>query len=124
MKTSIVLCLLAIVLLFPVSGHAGSPFGDGEIDQDLRFEGFEIKQEGFLTGFIVNTSKKVRPAVKLDVWTTNLQETRVFWRKSLSLGDIAPGGRIGIREPYQIDDQNASRIKFMFRLPSKDNFRN
>jgi hypothetical protein len=124
MKTSIILCLLATVLLFPAFGHASSQFGEGEIDQDLRFEGFDIKQDGFLTGFIVNTSNKTRPAVKVDAWTTNLQETRIFWRKSLSLGDIPPGGRVTIREPYQLDDQNVARIKFMFRLPGKDNFRN
>lgn len=127
MKTSFfaaAFCLLAVFLLFPLNSRAGSPFGDGEIDNDLRFEGFEIRADGFLTGSIVNTSKKVRPAVKLDIWTTNLQETRIFWRKSYSLGDMAPGARIAVKEPYQLDDQKPSRIKFMFRIPNKDTFRN
>ena len=127
MKASLfaaVLCIFAVFLLFPVHGRAATPFSDGEIDDDLRFEGFEVRADGFLTGFIVNTSKKVRPAVKLDVWTTNLQETRIFWRKSFSLGDMAPGARVALKEPYQLDDQNPSRIKFMFRIPTKNNFRN
>lgn len=123
MKTSVLACLLAAVVLFPVLGIAASQFGDGEIDNDLRFEGFDIR-DGFLTGSIVNTSNRMRPAVKMDVWTTNLQETRIFWRKSYSFGDMAPGARVNIREPYQLDDEKPSRIKFMFRVPTKANFRN
>ena len=127
MKTSLfafALCIFAALLLFPANGRAGSPFGDGEIDGDLQYQGFEIRPDGSLTGYIVNSSKKVRPAVKVDMWTTNLQETRIFWRKTLSLGDMAPGARVAVKEPYQLDDQNPARIKFMFRIPNKDNYRN
>lgn len=123
MKTPIFVCLLAAVVLFPVLGLAASQFGDGEIDSDLRFEGFDIR-DGFLAGSIVNTSNRMRPAVKLDIWTTNLQETRIFWRKTYSFGDMAPGARVQVREPYRLDDEKPSRIKFMFRVPTKANFRN
>jgi hypothetical protein len=112
------------VFLFPVSSSAASVFSSGEIDADLQFEDFKIGDNGFLTGFIVNTSKRTLPAVKLDMWTTNTQETQIYWRKTLTLGDMTPGARVPVKEPYKIDRENPGKTKFMFRVPKPANFRN
>jgi hypothetical protein len=112
------------VLLFPACCLAGSYFSSGSIDEDLQFEDFKIGEDGFLTGFIINSSKRTRYAVKLDMWTANTQETQIYWRKSLNLGDLAPGARISVKEPYKIDREDPNRTKFMFRVPNPANFRN
>jgi hypothetical protein len=116
--------LLAAVLLFPAFTFSGSYYSSGVIDQDLQFEDFKIGNDGYLTGFIVNSSRRTRSAVKLDIWTTNTQETQVYWRKTLSLGDLAPGARAPIKEPYKIDREDPEKTKFMFRAPAPANFRN
>ena len=123
MKVLVGFMLLGLLLL-SVSGFASSIYSNGEIDDDLQFEDFKIGDNGFLTGFIVNTSKRTRQAVKLDAWTTNTQETQIYWRKTLNLGDIAPGARISVKEPYQVDRENLSKTKFMFRVPRPGSFRN
>ncbi len=115
--------LLLALLLCPVLCFAG-PRGDGDIDRDLRYEGFHITDDGFLSGYIKNASNKTRNDVRLDMWTTNVAETRIFWRKSLSIGDLAPGARYEVREPYNLDGEDPERIEFKFRAPHKDNFRN
>jgi hypothetical protein len=116
--------MLIGVFLLPVSSSAGSVFSSGEIDKDLQFEDFKIGDSGFLTGFIVNTSNRTLPAVKLDVWTTNTQETQIYWRKTLTLGDLAPGARVSVKEPYKVDREIPGKTKFMFRVPKAANFRN
>lgn len=120
---SILVFLLGGMLLFTAASYAGSVYSSGEIDDDLRFEDFKIG-DGYLTGSIVNASKRTRSAVKLDVWTTNTQETRIYWRKTLSLGDLAPGAKIAVKEPYKVDQEDLARTKFMFRNPNPANFRN
>jgi hypothetical protein len=112
------------VLLLPALTLAGSYYGSGAIDNDLQFEDFKIGNDGYLTGIIVNSSQRTRPAVKLDVWTTNAQETQIYWRKTLNLGDLAPGARAQVKEPYKIDRENPEKTKFMFRVPAPANFRN
>ena len=116
--------LLLGVLLFPAFTLAGSYYSSGSIDTDLQFEDFRIGNDGYLTGFIVNSSKRTRPGVKLDIWTTNTQETQIYWRKTLNLGDLAPGARAPVKEPYKIDREDPEKTKFMFRVPAPANFRN
>jgi hypothetical protein len=116
--------MLLGLLLLPTPGFASSIYSSGEIDTDLQFEDFKIGDNGYLTGFIVNTSKRTRQAVNLDVWTTNTQETQIYWRKTLNLGDIAPGARVSVKEPYKVDREDLSKTKFMFRVPRPANFRN
>jgi hypothetical protein len=117
-------CLCVASLILTGVASAGSVLGEGEIDKDLKYEDFQVGGDGYATGYIVNTSNKPRPAVKLDMWTTNLQETRIFWRKSLSVGDLAPGQRYKVREAYTPNENAPQKVKFMFRIPSKANFRN
>jgi hypothetical protein len=123
LKSFAVFILLGLFLV-PVTGFAASVYSSGEIDQDLQFEDFKIGDNGYLTGFIVNTSKRTRQAVKLDMWTTNSQETQIYWRKTLNLGDLAPGARVTVKEPYKVDREDLARTKFMFRNPQPANFRN
>ena len=124
MARSLTFWLLVGLLLFPLNSYAGSAFGEGEIDQDLKYEGFEVSSDGFLSGYIVNTSNTARQGIKLDMWTTNPQETRVFWRKSITIGELGPKGKHLIKEPYKLDEENPSKIKTMFRLTNPANFRN
>jgi len=120
---AILVFLLGGMLLFAAVSFADSVYSSGEIDDDLSFEDFMIS-DGYLTGSIVNTGKRARPAVKLDVWTTNTMETRIYWRKTMNLGDLAPGARVSIKEPYQLDREDLARTKFMFRFPTQANYRN
>ena len=121
---SVIAFLLFGVLLIPAFTLAGPYYSSGIIDKDLQFEDFRIGEDGYLTGVIVNSSKRPRQDVKLDVWTCNTQETQIYWRKTLSLGDLAPGARVPVKEPYKIDREDPARTKFMFRIPQPANFRN
>jgi hypothetical protein len=103
---------------------AASVFNEGMVDRDLRFEGFSVTDDGFVTGTIVNTSKRLRQAVRMDMWITNIAETRIFWRKSLVLGDMPPGARVEVRENANGSVDSSLRLQFKFRIPQKENFRN
>ncbi len=118
-----VFSFVGVLLIFTCLLSA-SVFNEGMIDKDLRYEGFSVSEDGYITGTIINTSMKARPAVRLDMWITNVAETRIFWRKSLTLGDLAPGGRFEIKENSNGSVDPTMRLQFMFRLPNKDNFRN
>jgi hypothetical protein len=131
LRSFFVCAFVGLLLILSSNGFAGSYLSSGVVnsssgtpDKDLTYEDFEITPDGFITGFIVNTSGRSRPGVTLDFWTTNMQETRIFWRKTVNVGDIAPNAKARIREPYPVKDENPSKTKFMFRLPSAANFRN
>lgn len=133
MLKSLAICLfVGILSILPARGFAATSFlSDGSVntskgtpDDDLKYEGFEITPDGFITGFIVNDSARPRPGVKFDMWTTNMQETRIFWRKTVTVGDLAPHAKVRLKEAYPVKDQDNARTKFMFRLPSEANFRN
>jgi hypothetical protein len=125
------ICFVLGVLIFPLSGLAGPYMSGGEInskvgipDKDLIYEDFHITQDGFVTGYIVNTSDKTRSNVRLDMWTTNMQETRILWRKSLNIGDLGPHAKYQVKEPYKADSGDPATTKVMLRMPSDSNFRN
>lgn len=120
---SMIAFLLAGLLLIPSAVSASSYYSSGAIDNDLQFEDFKIA-DGALTGVIINASKRPRKDVKLDIWTCNTQETQVYWRKTVSLGDVGPGARVSVKEPYKIDREDPAKTKFMFRIPQPANFRN
>ncbi|MGV8075620.1 MAG: hypothetical protein AB2L11_13820 [Syntrophobacteraceae bacterium] len=124
MRKLLSVSLFSVLLLAPVLSLAGSSHSDGDIDQGLKYEGFQITDDGFVTGYIVNTAARTRSGLRLDMWTTNIAETRIFWRKSLQVGDLAPGAKYQVREPYQLDGEDPDRIEFKFRLPHKENYRN
>ncbi len=120
--------LFLVFLIAPLNAFAGSSgavnMSSGVADRDLAYEDFQITDDGQITGYIINNSGRTRPAVRLDMWVTNMQETRIFWRKTLNIGDIAPHGKYLVKEAYGADKEDAVRPKFMFRIPSGANFRN
>jgi hypothetical protein len=125
------ICFVLGVLIFPLSGLAGPYMSSGEInskvgipDKDLVYENFHITQDGFVTGYIVNNSDKTRPNIRLDMWTTNMQETRILWRKSLNVGDLGPHAKHLVKEPYKDDVGDPATTKVMLRMPSESNYRN
>lgn len=108
----VAVCLLAGLLLASPNGYSGV-LGSGPVntsagvpDKDLKYEDFKITEDEFLTGSIVNASGKARSDVRIDMWTTNMQETRIFWRKSLNIGNLAPQGRYVVKEPYKVDGED------------------
>jgi len=121
------LCLIFV----PLNAGADSFRGDGTIDNssgttnsDLVYRGFQITPDGYITGFIVNTSNHALKSVRLDVWTTNRAETRIYWRKSISIGDMAPKSQFEVKEVYGKLQDEPESIIFKFRVPGGTNFRN
>jgi hypothetical protein len=53
-----------------------------------------------------------------------MQETRIFWRKTLNIGDLGPHARYPVKELHKADNVDPARLKVMFRLASGSNFRN
>ncbi|HYA40312.1 MAG TPA: hypothetical protein VEF34_03355 [Syntrophobacteraceae bacterium] len=123
--------LLLSVLILNFHAGAKSFYSDGVVDnssgtphRDLVYRDFEITKDGYVTGFIINESNHPLKSVKLDMWTTNRSETRILWRKSLNIGDMAPKGKFEVREPYSPFQDDPSGVVFKFRLPGATNFRN
>jgi len=112
--------LFGILFCFIGASH-GSEFNQGMIDRDLRYEEFKVTDDDFVVGTIINTSKNMRPAVKVQIWITNIAETRVFWRKTINLGDMGPGARFEVKEPSNGMVDSASRLQFLLRLPDPAN---
>jgi hypothetical protein len=128
----------AIIVLFvclafcPYHAWADKSFySDGMVDNNngtpnkhLAYKDFEVTSDGRITGVIVNASNQAFQSLKLDMWTTNPAETRIFWRKSLNIGDLAPKGEFQVNEPYSSDSEGGATVVFKFRIPSGANFRN
>lgn len=119
------IALMMLVFFAMDSFAADLMLGDGEIDEtDLRYEGFQLGDDGTIKGFIINGSNALLRNVTLNMYTTNAQETRVFWRKTIQLGDMAPREKRQIREAYVGARDAGGRMKVMFKVPRKANFRN
>jgi hypothetical protein len=124
-------CFLLNLLLFPLNASAKSFYSDGTVDntsgtpnKDLVYRDFEITQDGYVTGYIINESNHPLKSVRLDMWTTNRAETQILWRKTLTIGDMAPKGKYEVRESYSPLPDDLSAVVFKFRLPGSTNFRN
>lgn len=122
-------CLLLSLLVLPLQAMAvKSYYSDGNVDnnsgtpnKDLVFRDFEITPDGFITGYIMNQSNHTIKSFNLNIWLTNKAETQILWRKSLSIGDLAPKGKYDVKEPYPATDD---QVVFKFKLPGSNNFRN
>ena len=119
------------LLLFPLNAGAKSFYSDGTVDnssgtpnKDLVYSDFEITQDSYVTGYIINKSNRPLKSVRLDMWTTNRAETAILWRKALNIGDMAPNGKYEVKEPYGPLPDAPSAVVFKFRLPGNTNFRN
>jgi hypothetical protein len=131
MRKLIVMSIILGVSILLLQTHGESFTGSGTVntssgvpDRDLKYEDFQITPEGYVTGNIVNTSGKTRAKIILDMWTTNMQETRILWRTKLTVGDLGPHATYLVKQPYNGDKEDPARVKFMFRIPSDANFRN
>ncbi len=131
MKTMIIGCFLLSLLLLPFHACAKSFFSDGTVDnssglpnKDLVYRDFEFTQDGYVTGYIINKSDHPLKSVRLDMWTTNRQETQILWRKALVIGDMAPKGKFEVREPYSPLPNDPSDVEFKFRVSGATSFRN
>jgi hypothetical protein len=114
------LCLLIGSLLCPVAVFGEPSNGSGTIDDDLAYEGFEIGNDGFLRGFIINTSNKTFKDYKINIWTMDTYDTRIFWRKSLVIGFLAPGEKYAVKEPYNKAANRGMNFKYCFRTPNSN----
>lgn len=131
-RKMVIVGMLLAFLSLGTSVLAEDFLGNGRInsssgipDKDLSYEDFKITEDGYVTGYIVNSSERARPGVILDMWTTNMGESKIFWRKkALHVGDIGPKGKVLVKEPYDVKNEDPARTKFMFRLPSGANYRN
>ncbi|SPF39615.1 exported hypothetical protein [Syntrophobacter sp. SbD1] len=115
--------LVALLFCF-VSSATGEVLFKGVVDKGLQDRNFRVTNDGFVTGEIVNTSNSVRHAVKIDMWITDMGETRIFWRKSLNIGDMLPGARYEVKEPANGEVDNSFKLEFQFRVQQKGEFRN
>lgn len=108
----------ALFCWIPFVAHAedSSPFSSGEIDGGLEHEGFDVRPNGTLTGTIINPNNGVFPAHRLDMWVTDMHDTRIYWRKSINMGAIPPGGRVTIREAYDGPTDKPKKLKYNFRV--------
>jgi hypothetical protein len=120
-------CFLLSIFIFPFHAGAKSFYSDGTVDnssgtpnKDLVYRDFEITKDGY----IINESNHPLKSVRLDMWTMNRSETQILWRKSLSIGEMAPKERFEVREPYSPLPDDLSGVVFKFRLPGATNFRN
>ncbi len=115
------LCLLLASFFCPVKGHCQksdleSLFSSGTIDEKgLDYENFELTPDSFVKGWIVNHSQVPRKALQVDMWTTNMSDTRIYWRKTLNVGDLPPGAKFQVNEAHE-KDVDPNLIKFMFRI--------
>jgi hypothetical protein len=116
MLRSLFLCLLIGSLLCPIAVSGESAYSSGMIDDDLKFEGFEVGNDGFLKGFIINVSNKTYKDLKINVWTMDIYDTRIFWRKSLVIGALEPGEKYAVKEPYNKAANRGMNIKYCFRV--------
>ena len=112
------------LLFCAASSSYGSVLNEDMIDKDLKYQDFRVSDDGFITGMVVNTSNRLRPAVKLDMWITNFAETRIYWRKSLYLGDLPPGMKYEVKERADGSVDGSQKLQFKFRIPQEGNFRN
>lgn len=131
MKKWIIGCFLLSLLVSPLNASSKSFYSDGTVDnssgttnKDLVYRDFEVTQDGYVTGYIINESNHPLKSVRLDMWTTNKAETQILWRKTLIIGNMAPKGKYEIREPYSPLPDDPSAVVFKFRLPGSTNFRN
>jgi hypothetical protein len=114
-------CLLLALLLFPLQGRCEksdleSLYSSGSIDEKgLDYQNFELMPDGFVKGQIVNHSKGVYKALQVDMWTTNMSDTRIYWRKTINIGDLAPEAKFDVKEAHD-KDVDPNLIKFMFRI--------
>ena len=132
MRKLLTVLFVSALLINPMFVCAKSFYSDGQVDnasgtpnKDLKFEDFDVNEDGTVTGYIANVSNNPLSKVKLDFWITNINNTRILWRKMIDVGDIAPKSKVAVKEPCNLGNYDElSRVQFFFKIPSSSNFRN
>ena len=132
MRKLLFIFLVSSVLFYPLYTSAKSFYSDGQVDnasgtpsKELRFEDFVVNEDGYVTGYIINVSNRPLAKVRLDMWITNINNTRILWRKIIDMGDMAPKGKVAVKEACSLGNYDElSRVQFFFKIPSNSNFRN
>jgi hypothetical protein len=97
----------------------------GTTNSALTFEDFNVTEDGSITGHINNISSREMKKLRLDMWITNINNTRIFYRKVIDLGDMGPNSRVEVKEKFKPGEfEDLADVKFYFKIPSAGNFRN
>jgi hypothetical protein len=124
--------LISSVLINPLYTLAKSFYSDGQVDnasgtpsKELRYADFVVTEDKYVTGYIINDSNRPMAKVSLDMWITNVSNTRILWRKIIDIGDLAPKARVEVKEMCDLGNYDElSKVQFFFKIPSNSNFRN
>ena len=116
MWKAFVICLFAALCFCSATASAGVFISDGDINDQLQYRNFQITPDNFVTGTIVNASQQTVSACVLEVWSTNVHETQIFWRAKIPLSALPPGGKVPVKLPYATGTDTDLRIKFSFRI--------
>jgi hypothetical protein len=132
MKKLLFILIVSSILFHPLYTFAKSFYSDGQVDnasgtpsKELRFADFEVSEDKSVTGYIINDSNRPLAKVRLDMWITNISNTRILWRKIIDVGDLAPKARVAVKEMCDLGNYDEpSKVQFFFKIPSNSNFRN
>lgn len=126
---AIFLSALFFLSLFPLSARAESYYSNGPVENTsgtwsniLFFRHFNITRDGRITGYIENKSGREVRGLVLDAYTMDTDETRVFWRTTLDIGNLAPGGRYAVNKPYSPAPFDQNKILFRFKIHGSDEY--
>lgn len=121
--------ILSALLFAPACARAYSFNSNGRVENTsgtwskvLFFRHFEISPNGYLTGYIVNKSDHEIRGLVLDMYTMDDAETRVFWARTVDIGNMAPRSRYAVREPYSPVPSDPSKIVFRFKIHGSDEY--
>lgn len=122
--------ILSALLFSPAHARADSFNSNGQVENTsgtlsnvLFYRHFKITPDGRISGYIENKSHRVIRGLVIDMYTMDQNETRVFWRKILDIGNMAPGGRYVVNEPYSPVPDDSSKIVYRFKIHGSDEYR-
>ncbi len=123
-------CVLLGLLFFPVFARADSFFSNGRVHNTcgtrsdvLFYRDFKLTPDGRITGYIVNKSDRPVRGLALDMYTMDRDEMRVYWSKTIVIGDIPPNGRYHVDEPYHPAFGATDRVVFRFKIHGGDEYK-
>ncbi|MGC9193990.1 MAG: hypothetical protein ACP5IL_00880 [Syntrophobacteraceae bacterium] len=122
--------ILCILLLAPMHAKADSFYSNGHVHNTsgsrsniLFYKHFNISADGHVTGKIVNKSNRPIRGLVLDMYTMDIDETRVLWSKIIEIGDMAPRSEYSVSEPYSPVPDDPNKVVFRFKIHGSDEYR-
>ena len=123
-------CILFAVLFAPLYGRAESFYSNGQVENTcgtlsnvLHYKHFDITPDGFITGSIVNQSSRTVKGLVIDLYTMDNDETRVFWRTILHIGDLGPKARYDVKLPYSPAPGDPNKLVYRLKIHGSDEYR-